>query len=94
MVSIALKMAFCFFHTSACRKYDKDHSLKLEKDELQAFLAELNGGRAPKASSRFARRKKSPSAFVLPLSSRCNGMAKQANTESRKRRLHARRASL
>jgi len=30
------------------RKYDKDRSLKLEQDELKAFLAELNGGRAPK----------------------------------------------
>jgi hypothetical protein len=60
-------------HTYRCRKYDKDHSLKLEQDELKAFLAELNGGRAPKASSRLMMREACLAPSITLLSSRYHG---------------------
>ncbi len=56
-------MVIFYFTTSGCRKYDKDHSLKLEKTELKAFLAELNGGRSPKANSHSAKRETQLSAY-------------------------------
>ncbi len=47
-------------------KFDTDHSLKLESEELMGYLTELNEGHAPKVTIHEASRYNRPKGLALP----------------------------